>query len=305
LQRGKIVFAERCSRCHSSKQAPAGSTTTREADPDWMRREVQQPDFLENNFLSTEERIPVNVVGTNAARALATNATRSHVWDNFSSETYKALPSVGEIQVQHPIDGSTFKFHMPGGGPGYYRVPSLIGIWASAPLLHNNSVGTYTGDPSVEGRMKAFNDAMAKLLWPQKRRGIDSIARTTTESYIEIPAAYLPSELQSATRNGLLRLGPIPAGTPIDLLANADLDLSNRDKAVDLIKLIGKVQADLAEINLRHLNQDESRKVLQNLVPDLLGVSKCPDFVLDRGHYYGADLPDRDKLALIEFLKTF
>jgi hypothetical protein len=270
-----------------------------------MRREVQQPDFLENNFLSTEERIPVNVVQTNAARALATNATRGHVWDNFSSETYKALPSVGEIQVQHPIDGSTYKFPVSGGGPGYYRVPSLIAIWASAPLLHNNSVGTYSGDPSVEGRMKAFNDAIAKLLWPEKRRGLDSIARTTTESYIEIPAAYLPSELQSATSNGFLRLGPIPAETPVDLLANADLDLSNPDRAVDLIKLIGKVQADLAEINLGHLNQDESRKVLENLVPDLLKVSKCPDFVLDRGHYYGAGLPDQDKLALIEFLKTF
>lgn len=305
LQRGKMVFAETCGRCHSSKQPPAGSTTTQEAGLEWMRREVQQPDFLENNFLSTEERIPVNVVRTNAARALATNATRGHVWDNFSSETYKALPSVGEIQVQHPIDGSTYKFPVSGGGPGYYRVPSLIAIWASAPLLHNNSVGTYSGDPSVEGRMKAFNDAIAKLLWPEKRRGLDSIARTTTESYIEIPAAYLPSELQSATSNGFLRLGPIPAGTPVDLLANADLDLSNPDRAVGLIKLIGKVQADLAEINLGHLNQDESRKVLENLVPDLLKVSKCPDFVLDRGHYYGAGLPDQDKLALIEFLKTF
>ncbi len=163
-----------------------------------MRAEVQKPDFLDNNFLSTEERIPVDVVQTNAARALATNATRGHVWDNFSSETYKTLPSIGDIEVQHPLDGSTSKFHAPGGGPGYYRVPSLIGIWATAPLLHNNALGTYTGDPSVAGRMKAFDDAITKLLWPEKRLGFGSISRTTAESYIQIPAPYLPQELAVA-----------------------------------------------------------------------------------------------------------
>jgi hypothetical protein len=305
LRRGKIVFAENCARCHSSKQPPAGSLTTEQQYLDWMRREVQRPDFLENNFLSTEERVPVNIVGTNAARALATNATRGHVWDNFSSETYKTLPSIGEIEVQHPFDGSTYNFHVPGGGPGYYRVPSLIGIWATAPLLHNNSIGAYTGDPSVAGRVKAFNDAITKLLWPEKRRRMDSVARTTAETFIEIPSAYLPSELQSITQNGVMRVGPIPAGTPIDLLANADLDLSDRDKAVARVELIAKMQSDLARIKLQHLSADASRQVLENLTPNLLKISKCPDFVLDRGHYFGTKLPERDKLALIEFLKTF
>ena len=70
LQRGKIVFAENCARCHSSKQPPADSIKTKQQYLDWMRVEVQKPDFLENNFLSTEERIPVDVVQTNAARAL-------------------------------------------------------------------------------------------------------------------------------------------------------------------------------------------------------------------------------------------
>ena len=40
------------------------------------------------------------------------------------------------------------------------------------------------------------------------------------------------------------------------------------------------------------------------LAADLLKVSKCPDFIEDRGHYFGCDLADADKLALIEFLKT-
>lgn len=305
LRRGKIVFAENCARCHSSKQPPAGSFTTREQYLNWMRREVLKPDFLENNFLSTEKRIPVNVVGTNAARALATNAMRGHVWDNFSSETYKNLPSVGEIEGQNPLDGSTYKFQAEGGGPGYYRVPSLIGIWATAPLLHNNTVGVYTGDPSVAGRMKAFNDAITKLLWPEKRLSLGSIPRTTVASYVDVPVSYLPPELQPLAKNGFLRIGPIPAGTPIDLLANTDLDLSRHDRMLDRIALIRKLQGDLAEIQLRHLDSNESLRVMRNIVPDLLKISKCPDFVVDRGHYFGTSLPDKDKLALIEFLKIF
>ncbi len=49
-----------------------------------------------------------------------------------------------------------------------------------------------------------------------------------------------------------------------------------------------------------------------NLVPDMVKLSKCPDYVVNRGHYFGTSqfaeepgLSDADKLALIEFIKTF
>jgi hypothetical protein len=73
---------------------------------------------------------------------------------------------------------------------------------------------------------------------------------------------------------------------------------------------------------------DQARQVFSNSVDDLLGLSKCPDLVVNRGHYFGTDylepaerndpaaraqalndrgpgLSDADKRALIEFLKTF
>ena len=305
LARGKVVFAENCARCHSSKQPRAGAATTKQQYLEWMRAEVQKPDFLDNNFLSTEERIPVDVVQTNAARALATNAMRGHVWDNFSSETYKTLPAAAEIDVRDVWNGSINRFQPPSGGPGYYRVPSLIAIWATAPFLHNNSLGEYTGDPSVAGRMKAFNDAAEKLLWPEKRAGMASVARTTADSYVEIPAAYLPDELRSLTGGKPLRIGPIPAGTPVDLLANADLDLSNGKLALERVKLIASVQKSLVEIKAKRLDNKQAQQLLAGLAPELLKISKCPDFVLDRGHSFGADLSDSDKRALIEFMKTF
>jgi hypothetical protein len=153
--------------------------------------------------------------------------------------------------------------------------------------------------------MKAFDDAVEKLLWPEKRLGLASVARTTAESYIEIPAAYLPPALQSVAQNGFLRIGPIPEGTPIDLIGNADLDLSNRNIAIDRLKLIAKAQADLLTIQVNHLDSKAAQSVVRNLVPDLLKISKCPDFVLDRGHYFGTTLSEQDKRALIEYLKTF
>jgi hypothetical protein len=43
-----------------------------------------------------------------------------------------------------------------------------------------------------------------------------------------------------------------------------------------------------------------------------MDLSKCPDYVVNRGHYFGTSafaeepgLSDNDKRALIEFIKTF
>ena len=41
------------------------------------------------------------------------------------------------------------------------------------------------------------------------------------------------------------------------------------------------------------------------LIDTLVGLSKCPDYVVNRGHYFGADLSADDKDALIAYLKHF
>ena len=74
-------------------------------------RRVQEPDavdrpgedFLDGNYLSTDMRVPVTLLQTNACSPLATNAIRDNIWDNFSSESYKTLPSVGTINVWNPL----------------------------------------------------------------------------------------------------------------------------------------------------------------------------------------------------------
>lgn len=304
LTRGKVVFAENCARCHSSKRPPAGADEA--AAEAWFRTEALKPDFREGNFFSDEARHPVDEIGTNAARACATNAMRGHVWDSFSSETYKSLPSVGDIEVWNPYTERNEKFPLPAGGPGYYRTPSLISLWTSAPFLHNNALGKYTGDPSVKGRMAAFDDAAEKLLWPEKRLGKDSIWRTSQECQLQIQLAAVPSALRvllkpHADPDGYFRLGPIPPGTPVNLIANIDPKSSLRE----LVTLCVKIKKTLVDAKLRNLDADGVRALMRREVaPALWNVSKCPDLVEDRGHEFGSELPDADKRALIEFLKT-
>ncbi|MFC6671992.1 hypothetical protein [Marinobacterium aestuariivivens] len=127
LQRGEEVFADTCARCHSSKLpektweffpnhgcvedgylhcfANYWNWTRSDEFKGQMRSIVKRDDFLDNNFLSTELRIPVTLLETNACSPMATNAIEGNIWDNFSSESYKQLPSAGTLSVQHPITG--------------------------------------------------------------------------------------------------------------------------------------------------------------------------------------------------------
>jgi hypothetical protein len=105
---------------------------------------------------------------------------------------------------------------------------------------------------------------------------------------------------------GMIQIGPIPKGTPVNLLSNLDLE-SNK---LDLAALVAKMIVDLKRVE--GASDEEAAAVFKNLVPDLLALSECPDFVVNKGHYFGTDLfkeepalSDDEKWALIEYLKTF
>jgi hypothetical protein len=218
-------------------------------------------------------------------------------------------------------------------------------LWSSAPYLQNNSVGIFNGDPAVGnfdepdpyrgGRLGAFKDGITKMLWPEKREtdsrigskipGPSKILRTTSTSYLNVPAGYLPGELipwaewgtwlnrllpWAFTDEGDLKLGPIPKDTPVNLLANIELqsESTRRKDRLAHFKRVSEVVFKLKKA-LKSLPEnptdDQARTVFDPLVPDLLSVSKCPDFIVNKGHYFGSNLADDDKHALIEFLKTF
>jgi hypothetical protein len=143
-------------------------------------------------------------------------------------------------------------------------------MWATAPYLHNNALGTYIKDPSVRSRMLMFQDAAEKLLWPERRLGVQSIIVTSIETELALPNRTKPLK--------------IAAGTPIDLIARVDP------------REIPRIARSRVVLNLL-----SDRRLFNGLIRR----NQAPDFVLDKGHLFGTDLPDEDKRALIEFLKTF
>ena len=302
MTRGKEVFAESCAACHSSKQPPPNIDPRSGEGKAWFRAEVVKLDFLENNFLSDDKRYPLTKIETNSARAFATNAKAHHIWDNFSSQTYKELSPVDELEFFNPFDEThpiKFKPKDRDIAPGYYRTPSLVSLWSSAPFLHNNMLGKFTGAASVAGRMDAFNDAVEKLLWPEKRLNKESIWRTQNECSFHLRKEFVPRPFDKlAGRDGYVTIGRIPKGTPINLLANLEPDFQH---ARAFLNAAGK----LVKIDAENLSPQAADAELRKLVPDLIAMNKCPDFIEDKGHYFGTDLSDTDKRALIEYLKTF
>ena len=156
-------------------------------------------------------------------------------------------------------------------------------------------------------------------------QGPSQIFRTKQKSYIKVPFGALPDALQALAGwgrftekflpwlfddDGDVVIGPIPEGTPVNLLANLQPLAETKDlKAIkehykNLLGLLIQVKHDLKALP-RDASNAEASAALRNLVPRLLELNKCPHFVVNKGHYFGSNLPDPDKLALIEFLKTF
>jgi len=77
-----------------------------------------------------------------------------------------------------------------------------------------------------------------------------------------------------------------------------------------VVELVVRMKKDLIAVPANATNE-QAKAAFADLVDPLLRLSKCPDFVVNRGHYFGTKnfkeepgLSDADKRALIEFLKT-
>ncbi|HUS25385.1 MAG TPA: hypothetical protein VM369_10595 [Candidatus Binatia bacterium] len=215
------------------------------------------------DWLSNDEPTPFGVVGTNMCRALHDNHNQGHIWEEFSSETYKQRASPGSVpkllnRMVPVLGGRQAGERRIEGGPGYLRNFSLLSAWATAPFLHNNSVGelTYLPDGAIDytvrGRVTQFQLALEELLTsddpavtPHRPQKI-----TVTDHGTKLA----PREDQQ----GLLKL-PVAKGTPVGNFTSSD--------------------------------------------PHDPLYMKCPDLVENRGHSFGVDLPKDDKAALAEFLK--
>lgn len=165
--------------------------------------------ILSNDEVNSLTADPANA--SNKCRSLSTNWQKGGVWEQFSSQVYKD--------------------RVDAGGRGYRSMP-LVGIWATPPFTHTQSIGEWPSPTaSVYERGLVYERSMMELL---------SANRT--------PKVY----------RSPVAVGPFPAGTPLRTIFS-------RDPAT--------------------------------------GALLCDDAVENRGHYYGSDLRDFDKRALIHWLK--
>jgi len=157
--------------------------------------------------------------------------------------------------------------------------------------------------------------------------GVGEIERTTEASWLKVPHGFLPDTLVALkgplnwilpggfTDKGDLNLGPIPEGTPVGFIGHFDPlpqesgVLADIGRTWKVVSLGLRLRHDLAAM---HQDPKSSYKILTPLGRELYDLSICPDYVVNRGHYFGTDrfgqevgLTDSDKHALIEFLKTF
>ena len=191
------------------------------------------------------------------------------------------------------------------------RPPSLVSVWSTAPLLLNNTVGKFEPQPSVEARMRSFNDSIEKLLWPEKRdrdsvlgnKVPGMIDRTTMQSYLRVYSGYLPEFLQELRPLGE-RFSPGSSATPesrsapcLPVCRSACSPISIRSRkipipakqaahAAKVLDLLRKAIADLKQLP-KGASDQEAHAIFKNLVDPLLDLSKCRDLVVNRGHYFG------------------
>ena len=173
-----------------------------------------------------------------------------------------ARPVGRASKLWNPYTEADETFTIPGGGPGYYRTPSLISCWSSAPFLHNNALGKFTGDP-IRGRTHGGfqrRRAKAALAGETPWQGLDlaHFAGVPVHAAQRLPAPAC-SRRRSPTKidpDGYFRIGHIPEGTPVNLLANINPEMP----IAELAKLCLKVKQALIDIKLKGLDAARRRK---------------------------------------------
>ncbi|MDB5334651.1 MAG: hypothetical protein JWN70_270, partial [Planctomycetaceae bacterium] len=311
LRQGKVAFADHCARCHSSKR-PDSLPENDEAQKKAWRELVLRDDFLKDNFLSDDDRHPSSELGTHIARTLSPNWDAGGGYGQMSSLGFKLNQAGTEQVFDHDKDGKPIPLYNPLTGKHdikftakklFYRTPPLVSIWATAPYLHNNALGTYTSDPSVAARVAAYQDGMTKMLWPERRLGVGSMVVTTQDSKLPDFISMLQKQMpEFADLPGLdLDLINVPKGTPINLIMN----MHARDVKVVLQAYVDGVLLGQPKEKFGELREKNHALGQKRLMEKLVEVNMCPDFIEDRGHTYGRELSDDDKRALIEYVKHF
>jgi hypothetical protein len=314
VERGRVVFAENCARCHSSLP------------------EDQAGAFNNRDFYAADETL-ASEVKTFRCRALHSNHMAGHLYHEYGSDTLRQ-------RAMDPNAPEQDKFK--NGGRGYYRNISLLNVWANAPFMHNNAIGPeicgkpankendfyrarYLNDkrlladdqpacmqydPSVAGRFELYKRSMQELLNPRERR--PKVTLTNNDIIIDIGLRYWDGKEEKSLFDMPGQI-VIPKGAPAGFLNGllhkeliADLFLAKRHP--DQLEAAGKkaLSGELAAIADTVVANPS--KFVDVFISKREFLRKnyvtCMDEVENAGHPFGEDLSAADKKALTAFLAT-
>jgi hypothetical protein len=322
VDRGKMVFAKTCARCHSTQQEPFDGRDFVQGSKD-SKGTVIRTDWLGNDRLT-----PVTEIGTHQARSLHSNHMAGHVWEEYGSETLRAKPP--DPNIKEPSEG----------GRGYYRNISLINVWAYAPFMHNNAIGPelcggpedehyispyvdaqnnrlttppacWPFDPSVEGRYTLYKASMQELLNPGKR--LPKVTLFNEDVVIKVFPKVQAGDLERYVATAIV----FPKGTPSSRIGNFrhkefanDLVLSKTDFGKLKVKYMTRYGAEKGD-TIAQTIRDKAGEILLDptRVLEVGGelrevYSNSLTLRENDGHRFGEDLSDQEKNALIAFLAT-
>ena len=332
IARGRMIFGEKCASCHSSQSPPSFK------DHDFHA--VSDKTGLRQDFLGNDKSVPVSEVGTFHCRALHSNHMKGHVWEEFSSETYREKPKVAAVKED------------TSGGRGYYRNISLVSLWAHAPFMHNNALGPeicgapsakednlyrpsyvddkqnllaydkqaacWPYDASVEGRYKLFKQSMHELLNPKDR--VPKITKLDQDIVIDLGPKIWDAKNETEKKMFGFEL-KVPKGTNSGLLGN----FQHKPFVVDLVqartkpdelekRLVARFGPEKGKDYAAKMRELADRLIanpaqLVDDVRDRPWVTRevyvsCTASVENAGHRFGEELSNADKQALTAFLAT-
>ena len=326
VDRGRLVFAQNCARCHSSQEGPVETRNFHKAS---------NVAGVRADWLGNDRATPASEVGTYGCRALHSNHMAGHIWQEFASETYRSREPDANLADE------------TGGGRGYYRNISLVDLWAHAPFMHNNAIGPelcgkprdaadnfyrspyvdadgkrladpppcFGYDPSVDGRYRLFRASVDELLHPDRR-----VPKITL---IDQPIRRaIGPKLWDGEREKLIGIEvEVPADTPAglygsfrhkDLLRDMVLSVIDSDKLRErMVQRVGPSAGGNMATEIANLTQDvlhnpaQVVEIARDRLPLLSELySTCTSTIENAGHRFGEDLPDTDKQALTAFLAT-
>ncbi len=297
VPRGRTVYARECASCHSTRTPPATIRSDKDAleefyaghvfgrEADWQRevgkqaasdfkkrffkdgrpRQFAEHDVFGQDWLGNDELTPHDELGVNRCRSMHGNQIQGAVWEEFSSETYKQRPAPGTDYAKTVTPLLPVIGGMQAFG-GNEEIDGGRGYYRNVSLLSIWSHAPFLHNNTL-GPLRKLADG-----------SIDYTVKGRISMFEDAMAQMLMSDDPQVHPHRELKITRVPLDTKLPTKVGGEPKI--------------KVAAGTPVVEILSLNPHSPLHLT------------CADYVENKGHTFGFELPLADKQALIEFLKT-